>query len=139
MQKSKRQFPDFKYFLSLMDWTLPAVFSTKAKMAKVQTVAELAVIAKKKVPKVVYDYVEGGALTELSYKRSAEAFNKVEFTAHTLRDVSQIDTSTEILGKKVDLPILFSPTGYTRFMYHVGEPAVAAVAEKNNLIYLKID
>jgi L-lactate dehydrogenase (cytochrome) len=135
MQKSKRQFPDFKYFLSLMDWSLPAVFSTKAKMAKVQTVAELAVIAKKKVPKVVYDYVEGGALTELSYKRSAEAFNKVEFTAHTLRDVSQIDTSTEILGKKVDLPILFSPTGYTRFMYHVGEPAVAAVAEKNNLIY----
>jgi isopentenyl diphosphate isomerase/L-lactate dehydrogenase-like FMN-dependent dehydrogenase len=135
MQKSKRQFPDFKYFLSLMDWSLPAVFSTKAKMAKVQTVAELAVIAKKKVPKVVYDYVEGGALTELSYKRSAEAFNKVEFTAHTLRDVSQVDTSTEILGKKVDLPILFSPTGYTRFMYHVGEPAVAAVAEKNNLIY----
>lgn len=118
-----------------MDWSLPAVFSTKAKMAKVQTVAELAVIAKKKVPKVVYDYVEGGALTELSYKRSAEAFNKVEFTAHTLRDVSQVDTSTEILGKKVDLPILFSPTGYTRFMYHVGEPAVAAVAEKNNLIY----
>jgi L-lactate dehydrogenase (cytochrome) len=135
MQKSKRQFPDFKYFLSLMDWSLPAVFSTKAKMAKVQTVADLARIAKKKVPKVVYDYVEGGALSELSYKRSAEAFSKVEFTAHTLRDVSQIDTSTEIFGKKVDLPILFAPTGYTRFMYHVGEPAVASVAEKNNLIY----
>jgi isopentenyl diphosphate isomerase/L-lactate dehydrogenase-like FMN-dependent dehydrogenase len=135
MQKSKRQFPDFKYFLSLMDWSLPAVFSTKAKMAKVQTVADLARIAKKKVPKVVYDYVEGGALSELSYKRSAEAFSKVEFTARTLRDVSQIDTSTEIFGKKVDLPILFAPTGYTRFMYHVGEPAVASVAEKNNLIY----
>lgn len=135
MIKSKRQFPDFKYFLSLMDWSLPAFFSTKSKMAKAQTVADLALIAKKKVPKVVFDYVEGGALTELSYKRSVEAFSKVEFTAHALRDVSQIDTSTEIFGKTVDLPILFSPTGYTRFMYHVGEPAVAAVAEKNNLIY----
>ena len=65
-------------------------------------------IAKKKVPKVVFDYVEGSALDEVSYARSKEAFDQVEFTAHTLRDVSKVDPSIEIFGKKVDLPILFS-------------------------------
>ena len=135
MQKSKRQFPDLKYFLSLIDWTLPSIHRNKRKISRAQTITDLAKIAKKKVPKVVYDYVEGGALRELSYQRSREVFNKVEFTAHTLRDVSRIDTTIEIFGRTVDAPIFFSPTGYTRFMYHVGEPAVAAVAERNNLVY----
>ena len=49
--------------------------------------------------------------------------------------VSNLDTSEKILGKKVDLPILFAPTGYTRLMYHVGEPAVAQVSTEKNLIY----
>ena len=84
---------------------------------------------------MVFDYVEGSALDEVSYSRSRQVFNQVEFTAHTLRDVSKIDPTIEIFGKKVDLPILFSPTGYTRFMHHVGEPAVAAVAQENNMIY----
>ena len=135
MQKSKRQFPDFKYFWSLIDWQLPKLFSNKKKIQCAQSVKDLAILAKKKVPKVVFDYVEGSAFEEESYQRSINAFKNVEYTAHTLRDVSKIDTTTDIFGKKVDLPILFSPTGYTRFMHHVGEPAVAAVAEKNNLIY----
>lgn len=135
MQKSKRQFPDFKYFISLIDWQRPTIFQNRRRIARAQTVNDLAQIAKKKVPKVVYDYVEGGASAEESYQKSVSVFKKVEFTAHTLRDVSKIDTSVEIFGKKVDSPIMFSPTGYTRFMHHVGEPAVAAVAEKNNLIY----
>ena len=135
MIKSKRQFPDIPHFISLIDWKLPTIFRNRAKVAKALTIEDLAAIAKKKVPKVVYDYVEGSALDEVSYQRSKDVFSRAEFTAHTLRDVSKIDPSTIIYGKKVDLPILFSPTGYTRFMHHVGEPAVAAVAENNNLIY----
>ena len=49
--------------------------------------------------------------------------------------MSNLDTSEKILGKRVDLPILFAPTGYTRLMYHVGEPAVAQVSDEKNLIY----
>ena len=57
------------------------------------------------MPKVVFDYVDGSALDEVSYLRSRNAFNNVEFVAHTLKDVSKIDTSVEILGNKIDLPI----------------------------------
>ena len=135
MIKSKRQFPDLPHFASLIEWKLPTLFRTRAKIARAITIDDLARIAKRKVPKVVFDYVEGSALDEVSYSRSRQVFNQVEFTAHTLRDVSKIDPTIEIFGKKVDLPILFSPTGYTRFMHHVGEPAVAAVAQENNMIY----
>jgi L-lactate dehydrogenase (cytochrome) len=135
MIKSKRQLPDLRYFASLIEWRMPSIFRTRTKISKALTVEDLIKIAKKKVPKVVFDYVEGSALDEVSYSRTRSAYNKVEFTAHTLNDVSKIDPSIEIFGSKVALPILFSPTGYTRFMYHVGEPAVANVAHKNNLIY----
>ena len=135
MIKSKRQFPDLQHFASLIEWKLPTLFRTRAKIARAVTIDDLAKIAKRKVPKVVFDYVEGSALDEVSYSRSRQVFNQVEFTAHTLRDVSKIDPTIEIFGKKVDLPILFSPTGYTRFMHHVGEPAVAEVAQENNMIY----
>jgi isopentenyl diphosphate isomerase/L-lactate dehydrogenase-like FMN-dependent dehydrogenase len=104
-------------------------------LRRAQTVSDLAKIAKKRIPKVVFDYVQGSAVDEVSYARSAAAFKRVEFNAKVLRDVSKIDPSEIILGKKVDLPICFAPTGYTKLMHHVGEPAVANVAAERNLIY----
>jgi len=102
---------------------------------KAQTIEDLARAAKKRVPKVVFDYVEGSALDEIGYSRAQRAIRRVQFNSRILRDVSQVDPSEEIFGKKVDLPIVFAPTGYTRLMHHVGEPAVASAATKNNLIY----
>ena len=104
-------------------------------MQRAQTIADLAAIAKKRTPKVVFDYVEGSAVDEVAYARTREALSRVEINSHVLRDVSEIDTSTTILGKNIDLPICFAPTGYTRLMHHVGEPAVANVAANKNLIY----
>ncbi len=104
-------------------------------MAKTFTVADIAKVAKKKVPKVVFDYVEGAALEEDGIARSRATFARAEFYPQILRDVSNIDTTTKILGKKVDLPIIFAPTGYTRLMHHTGEPAVAQVAADRNMVY----
>ena len=133
--KSKRQFPDIPHFLGLIDWRLPSFRRTKRKIDKAVTIYDLQKMAKKRVPKATYDYVEGGAHREISYARSLKAFEDIEFNVQVLRNVSGIDTSTEVFGKKSALPIIFAPTGYTRFMYHVGEPAVAAVAEANEMIY----
>ena len=135
MIKSKRNFPDFKYFYSLIEWKLPPKSPRKRATSKAQTVADMATAAKKRVPKVVFDYVEGSAQDEIGYARSAAAYSRVEFNCKIMRDVSTIDSSEIIFGKKVDLPIIFAPTGYTRLMHHVGEPAVAAAAANNNLIY----
>jgi isopentenyl diphosphate isomerase/L-lactate dehydrogenase-like FMN-dependent dehydrogenase len=119
----------------LIDWSLPSLNPYKGKLLRAQTIDDLAKIAKERTPEVVFDYVEGGAVDEIAYARSRDAFTRIEFNTRVMRDVSKIDTSEKILGKAVDIPICFAPTGYTRLMHHVGEPAVANVASKKNLIY----
>jgi len=108
---------------------------TKRKVDNSQTIADLKRLAKKNVPRATFDFVEGGAQREISYARSTAAFSNLQLNVSISKNFSDVDTSTNIFGRKVDLPIIFAPTGYTRFMYHVGEPAVAAVAEANNMIY----
>jgi isopentenyl diphosphate isomerase/L-lactate dehydrogenase-like FMN-dependent dehydrogenase len=135
MIRSARKLPSLPYFWSLIDWKLPSFNPYKGRLSRAQSVADLAEIAKKRTPKVVFDYVEGGAVDEIAYNRTRQALSRVEINSRVLRDVSELDTSVKILGKEVDLPILFAPTGYTRLMHHVGEPAVANVASENNLIY----
>ncbi|NCX09923.1 MAG: alpha-hydroxy-acid oxidizing enzyme, partial [Actinobacteria bacterium] len=54
MIKSKRQFPDLPHFASLIEWKLPSLFRTRTKLARALTINDLAKIAKKKVPKVVF-------------------------------------------------------------------------------------
>ena len=133
--KSKRRLPSVAYFYSLIEWKLPTFSLYGGKVRRAITVADLAKIAKKRTPKVVFDYVEGSATYELAYKKSREAFDRVEIDTRVLQNVANLNTSEKILGKEVDLPILFAPTGYTRLMHHVGEPAVAQVATEKNLIY----
>jgi isopentenyl diphosphate isomerase/L-lactate dehydrogenase-like FMN-dependent dehydrogenase len=135
MIKSKRNLPNLPYFYSLIDWKLPTLSRRKSATMKAQTIEDFARAAKKCVPKVVFDYVEGSALDEIGYSRAQRAIRRVQFNTRILRDVSEVDPSEIIFGKKVDLPIIFAPTGYTRLMHHVGEPAVASAATKNNLIY----
>jgi len=135
MIKSSRKFPSLPYFWSLIDWTFPALKPYRGQLLQAQTINDLARIARKRTPKVVFDYVEGGAVDEIAYSRSRAAYSRIEFNSYVLRDVSDIDTSEKILGKVVDIPICFAPTGYTRLMHHIGEPAVANVARKKNLIY----
>jgi isopentenyl diphosphate isomerase/L-lactate dehydrogenase-like FMN-dependent dehydrogenase len=119
----------------LIDWSLPSLNPYKSRLLRAQTIEDIAQIAKERTPEVVFDYVEGGAVDEIAYARTRNAFTRIEFNTRVMRDVSKIDTSEKILGKTVDIPICFAPTGYTRLMHHVGEPAVANVASKKNLIY----
>jgi isopentenyl diphosphate isomerase/L-lactate dehydrogenase-like FMN-dependent dehydrogenase len=119
----------------LIDWSIPSLNPYKGRLLRAQTIEDIAQIAKERTPEVVFDYVEGGAVDEIAYARTRNAFTRIEFSTRVMRDVSKIDTSEKILGKTVDIPICFAPTGYTRLMHHVGEPAVANVASKKNLIY----
>ncbi len=135
MIRSTRKFPSLPYFWSLIDWSIPSLNPYTGQLLQAQSVDDLANIARKRTPKVVFDYVEGGAVDEIAYSRSRAAYSRIEINSRVLRDVSKVDTSEKILGKVVDIPICFAPTGYTRLMHHVGEPAIANVASNKNLIY----
>jgi isopentenyl diphosphate isomerase/L-lactate dehydrogenase-like FMN-dependent dehydrogenase len=131
----KRQFPRWKNIKPLLGWSLPKFPLEDRKLKRAVNLQELRLLARKRVPKAVFDYVDGGANDEISYQRSAETFSKVQFHARVLRDVSKVDLTTKIAGRDSAMPIIFAPTGYTRMMNYEGEPMVAQVCEENNLIY----
>ena len=131
----KRQFPRWKNIKPLLGWSLPKDPFADRKLKKVVNLAEMRLLSKKRVPKAVFDYVDGGANDELAFIRSQEVYSRVEFRARVLRDVSKIDLTANIVGQKSALPLIFAPTGYTRMMHYQGEIMVAKVCEENNLVY----
>ena len=108
---------------------------TDRRLASAATIWDLRSVAKRHVPRAVFDYTDGAAESETSLRRSREAFARIEFVPSVLKDVSQVDTSTTILGRPSALPLVFAPTGFTRLMNHEGEPAVARVAGRLGIPY----
>jgi L-lactate dehydrogenase (cytochrome) len=106
----------------------PSMTRAQARLARCANIADLRALARRRVPHSVFDYTDGAAGSETTLRRSREAYQRVEFTPRVLRDVSRVDLSVSMLGKVSALPFAFGPTGFTRMMHHVGEPAVAQVA-----------
>ena len=109
--------------------------STGSALEHCASVADVRRVARRRVPRAVFDYTDGAAGDELSLRRARSAFARVEFQPRVLRDVSVIDTSTTIMGERAALPLVLAPTGFTRLMHHAGEPAVAAVAGRTGVPY----
>lgn len=103
--------------------------------SRVRTTADVRRLAQRRTPRSVFDYVEGAAELELSKERAVTAFERVVFTPHVLRDVSTVDATTTILGRRAALPIVFGPTGFTRMMHAAGEAAVARAAGRAGIPY----
>jgi L-lactate dehydrogenase (cytochrome) len=87
-------------------------------------------IARRRLPRGVFDYIDGGADDERTLERNVAAFADYEFQPRILRDVSRLDTSTTILGRPADLPLILAPTGFTRIAHSQGELAVARAAAR---------
>jgi L-lactate dehydrogenase (cytochrome) len=94
------------------------------------SVADFRRIAKRRLPRGVFDYIDGGADDERTLARNIEAFGDYEFRPRILRDVSTIDTSTTILGRPASMPLILAPTGFTRIAHSQGELAVARAAAR---------
>ncbi len=67
--------------------------------------------------------------------RNVDAFSQYQFEPRVLRDVSNLDTSTSLLGQKLSMPLIIAPTGYTRIADSQGELAVARAAERAGIPY----
>jgi L-lactate dehydrogenase (cytochrome) len=109
--------------------------ATSRRLARAASIGDLRQLARRRAPRAVFDYTDGAAGDELSLARSRAAFARVEFQPSVLRDVSQVDPATTILGKPSALPIVFAPTGFTRMMHTEGEPAVARAAARAGIPY----
>jgi len=99
------------------------------------TIEDLQHAAWRRWPKSVRGYVEGGADGEVSLARNRAAYERVGLVPSPLRDVTDVDLRTSILGGDSALPFALAPTGYTRMMHTAGEGAVARAARDAGIPY----
>ena len=92
-------------------------------------------LAKRKLPSPIFHYIDGAADDEVTYKRNTDAFNDVDLVPNVLRGVENVDLSTTIFGKKLDLPFYCSPTALQRLFHYQGERAVGRAAQKFNTMF----
>ena len=92
-------------------------------------------LAKRRLPRPIFDYIDGAADDELTYARNTESFNSVSLIPNVLRSVKDVDMSTTIFGKKISMPLYCSPTAVQRLFHYQGERAVAKAANKLNTMF----
>ena len=124
----KRQLPDIETLRSFMKFSNPLQNPAEARLEKAQTIWDLRKIAKKRTPKGPFDYTDGAAEGEVGLRRAYDAFRDVEFHPSVLKDVTNVDTGCDVLGKRSAQPFGIAPTGFTRLMHAAGERAGAAAA-----------
>ena len=88
------------------------------------------VLAQKRLPSPIFHYIDGAADDEITLLRNTEAFNHCDLVPSVLAGVEQVDMSTTVLGHKLGLPLLLSPTALQSLFHPDGELGVGRAAEK---------
>jgi L-lactate dehydrogenase (cytochrome) len=109
--------------------------ATRRRLASCHDVADLRRVAKRRIPRPVFDYVDGAADEEVAVAGNTAAFRQWRFLPRVLADVAAIDTSSLVLGSPVPVPFALGPTGYTRMMHPDGEIGVARSGIRHGLPY----
>src|SRR3954454_2095772 len=98
-------------------------------------IADLRAIAKRRLPRVVFDYIDGGAGAEWSMRENARVFDDVLFRPRSAVATANVDLRTTVLGETIDLPFLLAPVGSSRMFYPRGEEVAARAAGEAGTIY----
>ena len=93
------------------------------------------ILAKKKLPAPIFHYIDGGSDDESTLKRNTESFNDCDLVPNILASVGKPDLSTNIFGRKIDMPIFLSPCAMQRLYHHDGDKASAKAASKFGTFY----
>ncbi len=91
--------------------------------------------ARRRLPRAVFDYMDGAAEDEVTLYRNQADFGRYELLPRFLVDVGNVDLSTRVLGADIDVPFILAPTGMSRLFHHSGERAVARAAQKAGTLY----
>src|SRR5246500_3197820 len=92
-------------------------------------------LAGQRLPRPIFDYIDGAADDEVTYRRNREAFDRCDLVPNVLRGVEKLDLSVTVMGQKLALPVYCSPTALQRLFHHQGERAVAAAAAKYGTMF----
>ena len=110
---------------------------TRAERLRAQAVNidDLRRLALRRLPNGVFNYIDGGAEDEVTMRANRAAFRRWNFAPRVLRDMSRVDTSTTLLGRRLPFPLVLAPAGFTRMPDPDGELAVARAAARAGIPY----
>ncbi len=103
---------------------------------RVVCVEDFRAIARRRVPKAVFDYLDGGAEGEVTLRANCHAFQEVSFRPRHAVSVAGCDLRRRVLGFDLSLPFLLAPVGYSRLMHPGGEVAAAHAAGAAGTAYI---
>jgi L-lactate dehydrogenase (cytochrome) len=87
-------------------------------------------LAERRLPGPIFNYIDGAAGDEVTYRRNTASFESCDLVPNVLRGVENVDLSVTVMGQRLALPVYCSPTALQRLFHHDGERAVAAAAAK---------
>jgi isopentenyl diphosphate isomerase/L-lactate dehydrogenase-like FMN-dependent dehydrogenase len=108
----------------------------RLKPPRVVNIADLRRLAERRLPKVVFGYLDGGADGEVTLRENCRAFEDVMFRPRQAVSVGECDLRTTVLGSEIALPVMLAPVGYSRLMHPGGEVTAARVAGKVGTGYI---
>ena len=103
---------------------------------RVVAIADLRPLAKRRVPRAVFDYLDGGAEGEITLRENCRAFEDVAFRPRHAVSFPHCDLGTRVLGLDLSFPALLAPVGYSRLMHPAGECAASAAAGRAGTAYV---
>ena len=109
--------------------------ATERRLAACYDVADLRRVARRRIPRPVFDYVDGAADEELAVAANASAFRTWRFLPRVLASVETVDLSCSVLGSALPAPFLLGPAGYTRMLHPDGEIGAARSAFRHGMPY----
>src|SRR5205814_9654262 len=109
---------------------------SKLSASRVLNVADLRRIAKRRVPRAVFDYLDGGADAEVTLRENCRAFEDIIFRPHQAVAMENCNLRTTVLGQEISFPAMLAPVGYSRLMHPEGEIAAARAAGEAGTGYI---
>ncbi|WP_345381979.1 alpha-hydroxy acid oxidase [Pseudonocardia yuanmonensis] len=106
------------------------------RMTRAHSVEDLRRAARRRMPRAVFDVVDGGAGDEHTLRWNREAFERIPLRPRALVDVAHVDTTTTVLGDRVSMPLLLAPCSFARMCHSDAEPAVARAAGRAGTVYV---
>ena len=94
------------------------------------TIEDLKNMARRRVPKMFFDYADSGALTEQTYRDNESDFSRIRFRQRIARNLAGRSVRTTMVGQDVSMPVALAPTGLTGMQHADGEMLAARVAEE---------
>ena len=102
---------------------------------KMTCIEDLRKVAKRKLPKMFYDYVDTGSWTESTYHANSDDFQAIKLRQRVLTDMTGRTLETTMVGQQVKMPVALAPTGLTGMQHADGEILAARAAEKFGVPY----